>query len=425
MYEEEEEICETKADNEHFAHELNESKGREVSISFFVDKIHEVSDVNQSFTVRFTMYISWELKAKEDIEDIDKTQAEGDDIIWNKKWFKWDPQIRFLNIQNWSSDDIEWYRVSSNKVYLSPKVVEEKLEDKDKEHNLRIIWARQVQGVFGERFEMKDFPYDMQHLHLGVTSRWDHDHVKITFDENRQSTTSSEALLDQTWKLGTPRYMCFKDGYDKESLPLLSQSCDSASGKRYCRAYLALTIIRQSQFVMWNIVVIMFLVGTFSFSVYSVPYDEAADRISIILTLVLTTVAFKFVTATMIPKTPYLTLVDCITYCCLIFQALVLVSICIVPLTDDPKFTEEICFYSCGAIWIFLIIIFVCRVIYLNYYRLKYVKKCKDAAEKVVKKAKTIKYQKEEKRVSKTDSEFRFSKMRRYSSTHQPSLQQD
>ena len=52
------------------------------------------------------------------------------------------------------------------------------------------------------------------------------------------------------------------------------------------------------------------LLTLMSLSVFAVPTGDVADRLSVILTLVLTSVAFKFVMAQSLPKIPYNTALD-------------------------------------------------------------------------------------------------------------------
>ena len=95
----------------------------------------------------------------------------------------------------------------------------------------RVIWAQRVQGWFEEDFEMNNFPLDVQHLHIGVTSRWDSTKVGISFDKFNPSTVSSQALTAQTWELCDPRIMSFRDDWDVGTKPLLTDKLDSATGE--------------------------------------------------------------------------------------------------------------------------------------------------------------------------------------------------
>ena len=80
------------------------------------------------------------------------------------------------------------------------------------------------------------------------------------------------------------------------------------------------TLKRRATFFVQNVYVILFSMPTMSFFAFAVPGDgENADggfvggfeaRCQITLTLMLTSVAYKFYLEGMLPKAPYLTLLD-------------------------------------------------------------------------------------------------------------------
>lgn len=53
-----------------------------------------------------------------------------------------------------------------------------------------------------------------------------------------------------------------------------------------------------------------FLLSVLVFTSWAIPAEELADRLSVTLTLVLTSVAFKYMVAQELPKISYLTLLD-------------------------------------------------------------------------------------------------------------------
>jgi len=77
----------------------------------------------------------------------------------------------------------------------------------------------------------------------------------------------------------------------------------------YC---IELKLERRSSYYLWNICVPYFLLGLLSLTAYAIPMTDGNpnDRFSLMMTLILTAVAFKFVTSGLVPKTSYLTLLD-------------------------------------------------------------------------------------------------------------------
>ena len=88
-----------------------------------------------------------------------------------------------------------------------------------------------------------------------------------------------------------------------------------------------LKLERRSSYYLWNICLPYFLLGLLSLAAYAIPMVDGnpSDRFGFMMTLILTAVAFKFVTSGLVPKTSYLTLLD--KYALLGFFFLVIVLI--------------------------------------------------------------------------------------------------
>lgn len=71
-----------------------------------------------------------------------------------------------------------------------------------------------------------------------------------------------------------------------------------------------LQIQRQSRFYVQNVVFMMFGLSVLGLLSYAMPTDDIGDRVNTLLTLILTSVAFKFILASSLPKVPYNTMID-------------------------------------------------------------------------------------------------------------------
>ena len=67
---------------------------------------------------------------------------------------------------------------------------------------------------------------------------------------------------------------------------------------------------RNSTFYLFNIMIVLFIIVVLSATVKCIPIDEYASRLGVIMTALLTAVAFKFVTINWIPLVSYLTYLD-------------------------------------------------------------------------------------------------------------------
>lgn len=129
----------------------------------------------------------------------------------------------------------------------------------------------------------------------------------------------------------------------------------------------------------------MVLVGLLSFSSYFVDPNSIGDRQSVVLTLVLTTVAFRFVTVSMLPEIPYLTMLDVVIYGCLLLQALMLVAICVVAVIKDEgkqRLADNIAFGTLTFLFLSLFGWFSIWFVITTQRREKYLNECRESFAK-------------------------------------------
>jgi hypothetical protein len=85
-------------------------------------------------------------------------------------------------------------------------------------------------------------------------------------------------------------------------------------------------MLREPMAGFWSLLFPAFSVGALAFVSYAFAPDDLSSRSQVLLTLVLTIVAFKFVIASKVPSIPYLTIVD--YYCMWIFNMFGLQLLC-------------------------------------------------------------------------------------------------
>jgi len=84
-----------------------------------------------------------------------------------------------------------------------------------------------------------------------------------------------------------------------------------------------LRLKRISTFYVTNIVMVLSMLSLLAFIAFALPSDALGERVNIVLTLLLTVVAFKFALADLIPKVGYSTLLDSFVINNIIFLFLV------------------------------------------------------------------------------------------------------
>jgi len=103
-----------------------------------------------------------------------------------------------------------------------------------------------------------------------------------------------------------------------------------------------LIIRREPSFFLWNVGFVNFTLVLVSFTVSGIPPSDLADRLSVTLTCMLTSVAFKFVLISMLPVCSYLTLLDryiLASFFLLGLNALENFVVCWLP--DEPAIVHE------------------------------------------------------------------------------------
>lgn len=150
-----------------------------------------------------------------------------------------------------------------------------------------LMWNQGYKVTFQESFELHDFPFDRQDLtmemRLDDTRTWD------VFDMRVHSVMFYKmALQHDEWKMCIP-------------------TVDYASHKS---TNVAMQVIRRPGYYIRNIVSIVVMVSAFALLSFAIEITDIADRINTIITLLLTTVAFKFVIGDTLPRVNYNTKLD-------------------------------------------------------------------------------------------------------------------
>jgi len=310
----------TTADDATIVSGFVEKGARVVHLQFFVWKVSNISTVDQTFQCRFNLRASYS-------EEKSKLQHSQDLPQWDGTCFPFKPQLRFTSMLE-ESEREEWWRVTGDDFNkeASPGNLDAVSSDR--------VWVHQnlrVSGLFEETFELRKFPLDVQSLHISITSRWDASALVLRFSEVQRSSVSANAIISQLFQMRRPRLLAYdSDAWASgRDLSLLSRPEESRTGVRYCRAHISLTLKRHASYYAWNIVTMQLLIGLANFATFVIEPADVADRLATIITLILASAAFKFVTTSMLPETPYVTIIDELNYFVILQQAVILVLVCI------------------------------------------------------------------------------------------------
>jgi hypothetical protein len=185
------------------------------------------------------------------------------------------PTVRFFNA------------ISSQVLDEAPGV---RVYNPSSEHGSTILWNCQYLLELRSHFRLQAFPFDQQELLL-----------EIRMDDPR------------TWDLFDLTVCCVQ--FHRHALELAEWGICLPAVRRGSPAHkttdVVLRVKRHSTFFVMNVICILSMLSVLTFVVFALPLDGGlADRINVILTLFLTSVAFKFVIGESIPKVGYTTLLD-------------------------------------------------------------------------------------------------------------------
>eukprot|EP01106_Pelomyxa_sp_JSP_P014340 TRINITY_DN453_c0_g1_i5.p1 TRINITY_DN453_c0_g1~~TRINITY_DN453_c0_g1_i5.p1 ORF type:complete len:380 (+),score=86.62 TRINITY_DN453_c0_g1_i5:71-1141(+) len=154
-----------------------------------------------------------------------------------------------------------------------------------------VLYKVKFSGSFSEVMELKRFPFDRQVLHIN----FQHDSAKQPkYNVKWSSDTAKpkQECNDREWRGYETKITCKSQIVGEQKMEVLGRA------------------ERLSEYFMWNVVFVLFLIVAMSFLTFVIPADNGTDRFGLNLTLVLTSITFKFTIAGYLPKTTYLTLLD-------------------------------------------------------------------------------------------------------------------
>jgi hypothetical protein len=194
-------------------------------------------------------------------------------------------------------------------------------------------------GIFTENFELHDFPFDVQCLTVqiklwggGVSASQDYGRLLVP-------VVSRADRISQH-----PEWICHE--------PL----CESR-GEVHEKQLLEITLVmtRQSAHYVKEIMAIGFLLTSATFSAFAL-HPQLSDTSGIVLTLLLTIVAFKFTISNKLPKLAYQTRIDvymngCL-YCIMLIFLESIIAHCAYTIIGNAATYTWIGGITCSSLWV-------------------------------------------------------------------------
>eukprot|EP00294_Goniomonas_avonlea_P003159 CAMPEP_0114572598 /NCGR_PEP_ID=MMETSP0114-20121206/18392_1 /TAXON_ID=31324 /ORGANISM="Goniomonas sp, Strain m" /LENGTH=485 /DNA_ID=CAMNT_0001759849 /DNA_START=33 /DNA_END=1487 /DNA_ORIENTATION=- len=278
---------------------------RMLNVAYELWGLRGIDTVGEQFSVDLDIYISYPLEqheseaARELMEGSEAKKVEGLAVEIDGEDAKgiWDPRISLVNALEGEADTTEsterWSVSFRGDTYWVCYAL-----------NLR-------NSKFFERFNLGKFPVDAQDLHVTIRSGWDVHNVQFQLDPyfGYAETQFQNDVMLQEWGDITSRFVD-STHFSKGDHPTLTSATSSIDGLVYHTVHIVTSVRRKPWYYVYNVALPQFLIVSLAGTIVSVPVDDVADRMGVILTLLLTTVAFKFVVASSTPQIPYLTFLD-------------------------------------------------------------------------------------------------------------------
>ena len=253
-----------------------------VYVRMSIIRVGEIDAVRQEFHCEFYMRLRWEEVS------LKKNTIDKENIDWDSMW---NPSYYFINAVN--------------------------IEDHERNRSIRrgnppqVILQCRIIGTFKEVLEIDKFPFDYQDLSLTLTSKCHADKLTFVKDPEVEDNICTEYFYPkQEWDL-RPHVITKQQTLEPK---------EGASLNRYPQYRICMNVMRQFKFYIYNLFLVMGLITALTFSSLAVEADAPGDRVQITLTLLLTSVAFKYYAQQFVPTVSYLTLIDKYILSCIVFQ---------------------------------------------------------------------------------------------------------
>jgi len=217
------------------------------------------------------------------------------------------------------------------------------MDYKDGSRVVKMSWV--IAGEFAEKLELKSFPFDCQELSvtlcLGVPCLAGKEQVCFQSPDPDESKVILNVFsLQNSWMRPERVFLKF-DWTDKDK---------NWQEHQFPTVKISVYLQRKYGFYLWNVVLPMFLIASMSACSMSIHIDKVADRLSATLTLVLTAVAYKYITAQMVPTIGYNTWLDKYVLACFWFLVVIVLENCVAGRFDEQ--TESLWFVFIGIMFI-------------------------------------------------------------------------
>eukprot|EP01083_Nonionella_stella_P108188 314366_1 len=279
---------------------------RKVFVALKVKRVSAVDNIAETFRMRFHIYFDW-LPTVADYKSLyqatkDAKSENNPQILmeWEPRWY---PHIEFQNMIEEHTREWEVYpeqgcfRIQKFKDFGQKKGSKKKDGSFDCTQAEFIRAKLECEMTFAEELELQSFPFDCQDLscvmHERITGG-----VRCTFlPELRKPNFGS---ID-------PRYSVI-DEWDLETA--IIEFGDTEIGSSHAMIVLRLKVKRRWKVFFYSILLLLACITMLALTAFSLGPEVLGDRLNLLITLILTAIAFSYAVFDQLPNVPYLTYMD-------------------------------------------------------------------------------------------------------------------
>eukprot|EP01084_Bolivina_argentea_P172586 298973_1 len=265
---------------------------KDIGVYIWIYTIDNVDVLNQSFEIEMSVIFCWE-----------GNQSDFKEYKLNKKAY--DPhynayeEFDFVNAKVITNEFLGYNVVCKGELDFHGRKAEKVITP------YIITAAYKINAELTEQFELRNFPFDCQDLQITLRGKKTFDQIIcysgcIGFNKDSNGYEYGGIGIEG----------CNFTEYDCTGMLVETYLDRYESGAAYSVVNFRIKLARKWEIYFWKIIIFIFIITLSTFLVYSLDSESIADKYSLLLTLLLTGVAFQFVIGAYIPNLPYLTILD-------------------------------------------------------------------------------------------------------------------
>ena len=270
---------------------------RNVYISYAINRIFGIDYVAETFEIDFYLQMLWRV----DTETLKKKlnsdrKVLKDEMIVDPKYLDWYPVSDFMNAQSVTPHGGENRYLYKNGFILSDV---------------------RYKGVFYNRMQLKKFPFDDQNLII-LLEDFSKTNKELIFRYGtpfERPEVERDTIMIESKEIFETDLNFSEFRLNQEVNFITTDHLYEYTANRdvYSQAQLILSISRETGFYLSKIISISLLIVIMSWIVFFMGADRIEERSGFSITAFLALIGHNFVTNSVLPKIPYLTIMDYIT----------------------------------------------------------------------------------------------------------------